>query len=97
MVVLQQNTTEFRWGTIINDIEVSTRGSPKSSPWTDSFIFEQLNQWLGVLGYTYRMEVANLQTIEYFAHAWLTCDDSKGSKNNLSRIHGGNLHQVHMN
>ena len=67
MVVLQQNTTEFRWGTIINDIEVSTRGSPKSSPWTDSFIFEQLNQWLGVLGYTYSMEVANLQTTEYFA------------------------------
>ena len=51
----------------MNDIEVSTRGSPKSSPWTDSFIFEQLNQWLGVLGYTYSMEVANLQTTEYFA------------------------------
>ena len=46
---------------------MSTRGNPKSSPWTDSFIFEQLNQWLGVLGYTYSMEVANLQTTEYFA------------------------------
>ena len=37
------------------------------------------------------------QTIQYFAHAWLTWDDSRGSKNKLSWIHGGNLHQVHMN
>ena len=28
---------------------------------------EQNNQWLGVLGYTYGMEVASLQTTEFFA------------------------------
>ena len=34
---------------------------------------EQINQWLGVLGYTYGMEVASLRTTEYFArmHDWL--------------------------
>ena len=33
---------------------------------------EQINQWLGVLGYTYGMEVASLRTTEYFArmHDW---------------------------
>ena len=28
---------------------------------------EQNNQWLGVLGYTYGMEVASLRTTEFFA------------------------------
>ena len=36
-------------------------------------LLEQINQWLGVLGFTYRMKVASLQTTEYFArmHDWL--------------------------
>ena len=36
-------------------------------------ILEQINQWLGVLGYTYGMEVASLRTTEYFPrmHDWL--------------------------
>ena len=36
-------------------------------------LLEQINQWLGVLGYTYGMKVASLQTTEYFArvHDWL--------------------------
>ena len=33
----------------------------------------------------------------YFAHAWLTWDDSIGAKNKPSRIHVGNLHQMHVN
>ena len=34
---------------------------------------EQINPWLGVLGNTYGLKVASLQTIEYFAHMhdWL--------------------------
>ena len=31
-------------------------------------LLEQINQWLGVLGNTYGMKVASLQTTEYFAH-----------------------------
>ena len=31
-------------------------------------VLEQISQWLGVLGNPYRMEAANLQTIEYFTH-----------------------------
>jgi len=30
-------------------------------------LLDQINQWLGVLGYTYVMKVASLQTTEYFA------------------------------
>ena len=30
-------------------------------------LLEQISQWLGVLGYTYGMKVASLQTTEYFA------------------------------
>ena len=59
MVVLQQNTTEFRWGTIIEDIEVFTQVHGLD-PKHRLLFLEQVNQWLGVLGYTYRMEVANL-------------------------------------
>ena len=29
-------------------------------------LLEQISQWLGVLGYTYGMKVASLQTTEYF-------------------------------
>ena len=41
---------------------------------------EQINQWLGVLGIHMEWRWSVYQTIEYFAHAWLTCDDSKGNK-----------------
>ena len=59
---------------------------------------EQINQWLGVLGNTYRMESANLSNHRVLrTYAWLTWDDSRGSKNKLSRVHGGNLHKMHMN
>ena len=30
-------------------------------------LLEQISQWLGVLGYTYGMKAASLQTTEYFA------------------------------
>ena len=35
-------------------------------------LLEQISQWLGVLGYTYGMKVASLQTTQYFArmHDW---------------------------
>ena len=29
-------------------------------------LLEQINQWLGVLGYTYGMKVASLQTTAFF-------------------------------
>ena len=61
-------------------------------------LLEQINQWLGVLGNTYRMEAANLSNHRVLrTYAWLTWDDSRGNKNNLSRIHGGNLHRLHVN
>ena len=60
-------------------------------------ILEQVNQWLGVLGTHIEWRRPTYQTIEYFAHAWLTRDDSKGNKTNLSQIHGGNLHLMHVN
>ena len=43
----------------------------------------QINQWLGVLGIHRKWRWSVYQTIEYFAHAWLTCDDSRGSKTNF--------------
>ena len=30
-------------------------------------LLEQISQWLGVLGYTYGMKVASLQTTAFFA------------------------------
>ena len=60
-------------------------------------LLEQINQWLGVLGIRIEWRWLVYQTIEYFAHAWLTWDDSKENKNNLSRTHGDNLHQMHVN
>ena len=44
---------------------------------------EQVNQWLGVLGIHMEWRWSVYQTIEYFAHAWLTWDDSRGSKTNF--------------
>ena len=51
-----------------------------------------------MLGNIYGVEAANLSNHNVLrTYAWLTWDDSRGSKNNLSRIHGGNLHQVYVN
>ena len=60
-------------------------------------LLEQISQWLGVLGYTYGMKVASLQTTEYFArmHDWLGMIPEKASQ--TSQIHGGNLLQMHVN
>ena len=41
-------------------------------------LLEQINQWLGVLGIQIEWRVRACQTIAYFAHAWLTWDDSRG-------------------
>ena len=61
-------------------------------------LLEKISQWLGVLGNTYRMEAANLSNHRVLrTYAWLTWEDSRGNKNNLSRIHGGNLHRLHVN
>ena len=49
MVVLQQNTTEFRWGTIIEDIEVFTQVHGLD-PKHRLLFLEQVNRWLSVLG-----------------------------------------------
>ena len=45
---------------------------------------EQINQWLGVLGIHREWRWSVYQTIEYFAHAWLTWDDSRGAKQTFS-------------
>jgi hypothetical protein len=39
----------------------------------------------------------NLQSQEYFAHAWPIRDDSRGNKENSSWIHGNILQQFHVN
>ena len=41
---------------------------------------EQINQWLGVLGTHMEWRLRACQTITYFAHAWLTWDDSRENK-----------------
>mgnify|MGYP001507307552 CR=1 FL=1 len=61
-------------------------------------LLEQINQWLGVLGYTYRMEVANLQTTEYFArmHDWLGMipEEAKQTFSNSRRQLASNAHEL---
>ena len=49
-------------------------------------LLEQINQWLGVLGTHIEWRRPTYQTIEYFAHAWLTWDDSRGSKTNFLKF-----------
>ena len=49
VVVLQSNTTEFGWGTIIKDIEVFTQVHGLD-PKHRLLFLEQVKQWLGVLG-----------------------------------------------
>ena len=47
---------------------------------------------------SYGVEVINLPNHRILrTYAWLIWDDSKGNKTNLSQIHGGNLHLVHVN
>ena len=66
--VLQQNTTEFRWGTIIEDIEVLVH----ELVFAQQLLFlEQINQWLGVLGYTYGMKMISL-TDHIILHTCMT-------------------------
>ena len=48
-VVLQQNTTEFWLGSIIQDFEVFTQVHGLD-PKHRLLFLEQVNQWLGVLG-----------------------------------------------
>ena len=61
-------------------------------------LLEQINQWLGVLGNTYGVEVINLPNHRKLrTYSWLIWDDSRGNKTNLSQIHGGNLHLMHVN
>ena len=63
--VLQQNTTEFRWGNIIEDIEVLVH----ELVFAQQLLFlEQFNQWLGVLGNTYGVEVINLPNHRIHSH-----------------------------
>ena len=64
--VLQQNTTEFRWGTIIEDIEVLVH----ELVFTQQLLFlEKINQWLHVLGTHMEWRQPTYQTIEHFARA----------------------------
>ena len=60
-------------------------------------LLEQINQWLGVLGYTYGMKMISLTD-----HIILrTCMTDLGwfqrKQKKLSQIHGCDLHQMHMN
>ena len=61
MVVLQQNTTEFRWGTVIEDNKILYESvGYLQDKHEELIILEKNNQWLGVLGNTYGVEAANL-------------------------------------
>ena len=47
---------------------------------------------------TYGVEAANLSNHDVLrTYAWLTWDDSRVNKTNLSQIHGDNLHLMHVN
>ena len=54
---------------------------------------EQINQWLGVLGYTYGMKMISLTDHRILRTCMTDLGWFQRSKNKLSRIHDGNLHQ----
>ena len=58
---------------------------------------EQINQWLSVLGshIEWRLQASRLQNTSHVCMTDLGWFQRK--QNNLSRTHGGNLHQMHMN
>ena len=64
----------------------------------DLHLLEQINQWLGVLGYTYGMKVASLQTTEYFArvHDWFGMIPKKATLtfSNPRRQLASNAHEL---
>ena len=61
-------------------------------------LLEQINQWLGVLGNTYRVKVASLQTTEYFArmHDWfgMIPKETTLTFSNLWRQLASNAHEL---
>ena len=95
MVVLQRNTTEFRWRTIIEDIEVFTQVHGLD-PKHRLLFLEQVNQWLSVLGtrIEWRLQVSRLQNTSHVCMTDLGWFQRK--QNNLSQIHGGIFHQMHV-
>ena len=60
-------------------------------------LLEQFNQWLGVLGIhiEWRLQVSEPQNTSHICMIDLGWFQRK--QHCLSRIHGGNLHQMHMN
>ena len=60
-------------------------------------LLEQINQWLGVLGthIEWRLQVSRPQNTSHVCMTDLGWFQRK--QHWLSRIHGGNLHQMHMN
>ena len=60
-------------------------------------LLEQINQWLGVLGNTYGVEVINLPNHSILCTCMTDLGWFQRKQHWLSRIHGGNLHQMHMN
>ena len=49
-------------------------------------LLEQINQWLGVLRTHIEWRLLISQSNVYFTHAWLTWDDSRGSKTNFLKF-----------
>ena len=56
-------------------------------------LLEQISQWLGVLGYTYGMKMISLTDHRILRTCMTDLGWFQRSKNKLSRIHDGNLHQ----
>ena len=57
---------------------------------------EQINQWLGVLGNTYGVEVINLPNHSILCTCMTNLGRFQRKQNNLPQIHGGNFHQMHV-
>ena len=58
---------------------------------------EPINQWLGVLGDTHGMKMISLSDHRILRTCMTDLGWFQRSKNKLSRIHDGNLHQMHVN
>ena len=56
-------------------------------------LLDQINQWLGVLGYTYGMKMISLTDHRILRTCMTDLGWFQRSKNKPSRVHDGNLHQ----
>ena len=86
--VLVGNHHYGEWSPCISHMISSYEGT--SSPWTSQSV-----AWCA--RNTYRMEAANLSNHRVLRTCMTNLGWFQRSKNKLSRIHGGNLHQMHVN